>query len=172
MKKLPLILGIAATAVVSTGLALTVRADRRDVRLHAELRGLNEVPPTASRGQASLRATLDEDAQSITFTLDFKDLSGPPSAAHIHFGPPRVNGGVMVFFCGGGGKPACPSATSPTWRAPSSPATATPTCTAPSSRPARSAARCSARAGTARMTTTTIATTERLDRRPTARFTP
>jgi hypothetical protein len=114
MKRLALILGIAATVVVSAGLALTVRADRRDVRLHAELRGLNEVPPTASRGQATLTATLDEDAQTITFTLDFKDLSGPPSAAHIHFGPPRVNGGVMVFFCGGGGKPACPASTSGT----------------------------------------------------------
>lgn len=114
MKKLALTFGIAATVVVSTGLAFSVRADRRDVRLHAELRGLNEVPPTASPGQATLRATLDESAQTITFTLDFKDLSGPPSAAHIHFGPPRVNGGVMVFFCGGGGKPSCPAATSGT----------------------------------------------------------
>lgn len=114
MKRLALILGIATTVVVSAGLAISVRADRRDVRLRAELRGLNEVPPTASRGQASLRATLDQDAQTITFTLDFQDLSGPPAAAHIHFGPPRVNGGVMVFFCGGGGKPACPAATSGT----------------------------------------------------------
>jgi hypothetical protein len=27
--------------------------------------------------------------------------------AHIHVGQPDVNGGVTVFFCGGGGRPAC-----------------------------------------------------------------
>jgi hypothetical protein len=114
MRKLALILGVAATVVIGAGLAISVRADRREVRLRAELRGLNEVPPTSSRASGTLRATLDQDAQTITFTLDFKDMSGPPSMSHIHFGPPRVNGGVMVFFCGGGGKPSCPNATSGT----------------------------------------------------------
>ena len=105
---------IASVTVVSTGLVVGVRADRRDVAIRAALRGLNEVPPTASRGVASLRASLDEDAQTFTFTLTFRDLSGPPAAAHVHFGPTKVNGGVSFFFCGGGGKPACPAATSGT----------------------------------------------------------
>ena len=30
------------------------------------------------------------------------------AAAHIHLGQPDINGGVTVFFCGGGGRPACP----------------------------------------------------------------
>src|SRR4051812_2553109 len=71
-------LSLAAAAVVSTGLVVGVRADRRDVAIRAALRGLNEVPPTASRAVASLRASLDEDAQTFTFTLTFRDLSGPP----------------------------------------------------------------------------------------------
>jgi CHRD domain len=29
-------------------------------------------------------------------------------ASHIHVGQSKVNGGVTVFFCGGGGRPACP----------------------------------------------------------------
>ena len=29
-------------------------------------------------------------------------------AAHIHFGQPQNVGAVVVFFCGGGGRPACP----------------------------------------------------------------
>jgi hypothetical protein len=29
--------------------------------------------------------------------------------AHIHISAPGVNGGVAVFFCGGGGKPNCPT---------------------------------------------------------------
>jgi CHRD domain-containing protein len=117
MKKRILLISTSAVAVVvSAGLGIRAFADFRDhnVTMRAELRGLNEVPPTTSRGSASLRATLDEEAQTITFTLDFRDLTLPPAAAHIHFGPTKVNGGVMVFFCGGGGKPACPASTSGT----------------------------------------------------------
>jgi hypothetical protein len=97
---------VAATLVVSAGLGLRVFAEHRDVTLRASLRGLNEVPPTTSAGSATLRATLDESAQTITFRLDFRNLKDNPAASHIHFGPTKVNGGVMVFFCGGGGKPA------------------------------------------------------------------
>jgi hypothetical protein len=115
-KRLVLISACTVAIVVAAGLGIRASADQRDrnITLRAELRGLNEVPPTTSPGRASLRATLDEDAQTITFTLDFRDLTTNPAVAHIHFGPPRVNGGVMVFFCGGGGKPACPAATSGT----------------------------------------------------------
>jgi hypothetical protein len=113
-RRLVLGLSIAAATVATTGLVVGVRAARHDAVLRAELRGLNEVPPTASPATASLRAQLDEDAQTIAFTINFSGLSGPPNAAHIHFGPTNVNGGVMFFFCGGGGKPACPAATSGT----------------------------------------------------------
>jgi hypothetical protein len=41
-------------------------------------------------------------------------LSAPPLASHVHFGAKGTNGGVSFFFCGGGGKPACPAATSGT----------------------------------------------------------
>jgi hypothetical protein len=110
-----LTVGVGVAFVFAAGLGIRAFADRDGtVTLRAELRGLNEVPPTSSPGSATLRATLDETAQTITFTLDFRDLTANPAAAHIHFGPPRVNGGVMVFFCGGGGKPACPAATSGT----------------------------------------------------------
>src|SRR5258708_5817870 len=113
-RRLVLGLSIAAATVVSTGLVVGVRAARHDAVIRAELRGLNEVPPTASQGSATLRAQLDEDAQTFTFTINFQALSGPPAVAHVHFGPTKVNGGVMFFFCGGGGKPACPAATAGT----------------------------------------------------------
>lgn len=109
-----LISSLAAALVGSAGLGIRAYANHRDVALRASLRGLNEVPPTASLATATLRASLDEDAQTITFTLDYRNLTANPGAAHIHFGPSKVNGGVMVFFCGGGGKPACPAATSGT----------------------------------------------------------
>src|SRR5215470_5919638 len=100
-KRILLTSTIAAVVLVGAGVGYRAFAGDRSVTLRAELRGLNEVPPTTSRGSASLRATLDEDAQTITFTLDYRDLTANPSAAHIHFGPTKINGGVMVFFCGG-----------------------------------------------------------------------
>jgi hypothetical protein len=105
MKRLVLISGIAAVAIVAAGLSFSARADRRQAAMRADLRGLNETPPTT---------TLDPDAQTITFTIDYQNLTAAPGAAHVHFGPPRVNGGVMFFFCGGGNKPACPTTTSGT----------------------------------------------------------
>lgn len=113
-KRILWISAVAGAVIISAGLGIVANANRRDVQLRATLRGLNEVPPTSSLASGTLRATLDEDGQTLTFTLDYKDLSAAPSAAHIHFGPTKVNGGVMLFFCGGGGKPACPATTSGT----------------------------------------------------------
>jgi CHRD domain len=115
-KRTILISGVAVVFTVAAGAGIRAFADHRDrsVKLRAELRGLNEVPPTTSRGSASLHASLDEEAQTIEFRLDYRDLTAVPTVAHIHFGPTKVNGGIMVFFCGGGGKPACPAATSGT----------------------------------------------------------
>ncbi|HEU4730354.1 MAG TPA: CHRD domain-containing protein [Kofleriaceae bacterium] len=112
--RIALLSGVAVAIIASAGLGYRAYANHRDITLRATLRGLNEVPPIATPATATLRATLDESQQMITFTLDFRDLTVNPAAAHIHFGPPGVNGGVMVFFCGGGGKPACPASTSGT----------------------------------------------------------
>ena len=51
---------------------------------------------------------------AITFTLTYQNLSGNPTQAHIHIGQKFAIGGVSIFFCGGGGKPPCPAATSGT----------------------------------------------------------
>jgi len=112
MKK-SLVMSIACAAALAGG-SLAVQAGHEAIHFRAQLSGLNEVPPTNSRGSADLRAQISADESSITFTLTYRDLTGPPLFAHIHFGQSKVNGGVMVFFCGGGGKPACPAATSGT----------------------------------------------------------
>jgi hypothetical protein len=76
----------------------------------ANLIGYNEVPATNSKGHASLSLALSNG--TITFKLEYSGLSGNPAAAHVHIGQVAVNGGVSFFFCGGGGKPACPASTS------------------------------------------------------------
>ena len=68
------------------------------------------MPSLNTPGHATLALTVTDT--TITFKLDYADLTGPPGAAHIHIGQTGVNGGVSVFFCGGGGKPACPASNS------------------------------------------------------------
>lgn len=59
-------------------------------------------------GSGTFEAQLDGDA--IGYTLTYNDLEGGTVlVAHIHFGARGVNGGVIAFLCGGGGKPACPA---------------------------------------------------------------
>lgn len=78
----------------------------------ARLIGITEVPSINTEGSATLRLTLKPD--SIDFVLKYSNLSLAPLVAHIHLGEARTNGGVMVFFCGGGGQLACPGTTSGT----------------------------------------------------------
>jgi len=101
---------IAAAALAATSLALAGgKHDGKD-SLTANLVGFQEVPSVNTHGHAKLRLALADD--KLTFQLDYADLTGPPAAAHVHVGQRGVNGGVSFFFCGGGGKPACPATTS------------------------------------------------------------
>jgi len=84
------------------------------------MHGFFEVPAVSS---PTARGTIDvriRNSNRIDYTLTYAGLSGPPAAAHIHLGQKDVNGGVVAFLCGGGGKPPCP---------PSSPTTGTVTVT-------------------------------------------
>jgi CHRD domain len=108
--------GLLMTAAAAVGIWLVAGApanaspQSHTVRLSAFLNGFQEVPSLNTPGHAVLRATMTPE--QITFTLTYADLTAPPLVAHIHVGQPGVNGGVAVFFCGGGGKPACPATTS------------------------------------------------------------
>jgi hypothetical protein len=86
------------------GVAVAARADQT---VKARLHGFNEVPAISSTGSGEFRARiLDED--TVEFHLSYEGLEGTTTtAAHIHLGQAGVNGGVSVFFCGGGGRPAC-----------------------------------------------------------------
>jgi CHRD domain-containing protein len=74
-------------------------------RFVAVLNGHNEVPAIHTNGTGKLTLTVNND-NTLSFELTYSNLSSP---AHVHFAQPNVNGGVSFFFCGGGGKPACPA---------------------------------------------------------------
>ena len=95
--------------VVAAPIAITVRADSDDeTTFRARLTGFGEVPPKLVDGNGKFTGALSADSTSISWTLTWTGLTGPAQVAHIHFGPPQNTGTPVVFFCGGGGRPACP----------------------------------------------------------------
>ena len=88
-------------------------------RFEANLIGFQENPSISTDGTGHVDLRIDDDNQTIEFDLQYGDLEGVGTTpfvsngvvlfSHIHVGARGVNGGVSVFFCGGGGKPACPT---------------------------------------------------------------
>src|SRR5262245_2856328 len=103
------ILALVALLAVTAPIMFTVRADDDDATFRARLTGFGEVPPKLVNGQGKFTARLSDDGTTISWTLTWTGLSGPAQVAHIHFGQPQNVGTPVVFFCGGGTKPApCP----------------------------------------------------------------
>jgi hypothetical protein len=85
----------------------------------AALVGFQENPSISTTGAGHVDLRINDDEQTIEFVLSYDELEGVGTTpfvangtvlfAHIHVGARGVNGGVSVFFCGGGGKPACPT---------------------------------------------------------------
>src|ERR1043166_3090356 len=96
-------MGFWTIAALAASLLVAPAAHSQTERFSASLAGANEVPPINTAGTANFEMTIQTGA--ITFSLDFSDLSSPLAVAHLHFAPSKVNGGVMIFLCGGGGQP-------------------------------------------------------------------
>jgi CHRD domain len=73
----------------------------------AVLTGPKEVPVCSTQGFGEVEVTIPDDQSRIDFALAYA-LEGSVTVAHIHLGKRTEAGGVIVFFCGGGGKPDCP----------------------------------------------------------------
>ena len=63
----------------------------------ADLKAASEVPANDSKGTGMLTATYDTASKKLTYTVTYKDLTGPAAAAHFH-GPAdaKTNAGVVV----------------------------------------------------------------------------
>jgi hypothetical protein len=106
-----LVLGAAVAAVAATSVALA-NGDSGKNRVKAVLNGYNEVVGPGSistTGRGIFRARIDEDAQTISYTLTYAEMENAVTQAHVHFAQRHVGGGVIYFLCGGGDKPPCPS---------------------------------------------------------------
>ena len=84
-------------------------ASARDRHFRANLTGFEETPAIIANGTGHLQLTLHDNG-TMDFEMTYSGLTGPASASHIHIGQSGQMGGVTIFFCGGGGRPACPGA--------------------------------------------------------------
>ncbi|MES2564734.1 MAG: CHRD domain-containing protein [Pseudomonadota bacterium] len=84
--------------------------DRARGILSTRLSGFNEVhfsagPPATLRGAVSTKATgrfraaINERADMIEYELNYADLEGTVTQAHIHFGQAHTVGGIVVWLC-------------------------------------------------------------------------
>jgi len=78
-------------------IALTPAAFAASETYMADLKGAGEVPAVDSKGSGMVSATYDTASKKLTYTVTYKDLSGPAAAAHFH-GPAdaKTNAGVVV----------------------------------------------------------------------------
>jgi hypothetical protein len=99
---------IAAGSLMAATPSLARDDDDRGRRFATELSGFNEVhfaggPPAALRGaifttaSGKFRAKLDGDR--IEYELQYENLMGDVTQAHIHFGQNHTVGGIVVWLC-------------------------------------------------------------------------
>ena len=81
----------------ATLLALTPAAFAATETYMADLKGASEVPAVDTKGSGMVNATYDTATKKLTYTVTYKDLSGPAAAAHFH-GPAdaKTNAAVVV----------------------------------------------------------------------------
>jgi hypothetical protein len=99
---------IGLAIVTVTGLQAAAAGD--EASFSARLNGFREIPTLSVRGSGQFSAEIAADGDSISYTLTYRNLTGPALFAHVHLGKPWVAAGVIAFLCGGGGQDPCPGA--------------------------------------------------------------
>jgi hypothetical protein len=117
-RRLIAVLSVTVLALGAFVVASDDSHDRRN-RFETRLQGFQENPSNSTTGRGNVELRIDDDAETITYELTYDRLEGVGTTpfvtngvvlfSHIHVSARHVNGGVAVFFCGGGGKPPCPT---------------------------------------------------------------
>jgi len=104
-KRLP---AAVATLIVGALLTTTTLAQGH---VKARLDGYQEVPPISTPAHGAFVAKIDEDTGAMEWELSYAGFESAVTEAHIHFGQPGVNGGLIALLCSnlGGGAPTCPA---------------------------------------------------------------
>lgn len=86
-------------ALAGSIMAMTGTAGAEVVKLQAELKGNNEVPPNSSTASGNAEASYDTEAKVLTYVVTYAGLTGPALGAHFH-GPSEAgkNAGIVLPF--------------------------------------------------------------------------
>jgi len=109
------LMGLTAASIGLATAANATGSSRSHKHLREVLSGYQETPLTlSSPATGTFRATLDEDAQTLTYTLSYSGFVNTVAQAHIHFGGRSLSGGISLFLCtnlgnGPAGTQACPA---------------------------------------------------------------
>ena len=102
-------LGCAVVVAAAVAIMLGDRAfAQAGQTIQGGLSGFQEVPVISTTGTGSFVGVIVTGDTAINYQLNYSNTQGTVSMAHIHIGQAGVNGGIVAFLCGGGGKPACP----------------------------------------------------------------
>jgi hypothetical protein len=96
MRKSIVISGISAIALAAL-LTMPAPVMAEMVKMKADLKSSEEVPPNDSPGTGRADITLDTDANKVSWKITHEGLTGDATAAHFH-GPAKVgeNAGPIV----------------------------------------------------------------------------
>jgi hypothetical protein len=100
MRKSILVSGFSAIALAAL-LTMPAPVMAEMVKMKADLKASEEVPPATSPGTGTADVTLDTEANKVSWKVTFQGLTGDPSAAHFH-GPAKMgeNAGPIVDISG------------------------------------------------------------------------
>ena len=99
---MPPILGrLTGIAALALAIPLTTPALAETISFEVALSGGNQVPPVDTAGNGVLSVQFDTDTLTLSWTVTYEDLTGPPTAAHLH-GPVELgqNAGVAIGLQG------------------------------------------------------------------------
>ncbi len=102
MRKAQYRIGVTLLGAAMLGglLIVTAAPSRAEVvKLQADLKGSNEVPPNSASGSGKAEAAFDTETKVLTYTVTYAGLSGPAMGAHFH-GPGEAgkNAGIALPF--------------------------------------------------------------------------
>ena len=110
MKYLKIIMLLAAVPLLAVPVAPQQEDGPGGRVFFARLTGFQETPMSlASPARGTFIARVSDDESSVTYRLRYQGFPTQVNVAHIHLGQRATGGGVTVFLCGGGGRPACTS---------------------------------------------------------------
>ncbi len=92
------VLSALIITVVSAAILTTATMASQSRRFSAILSGFQEAPSVYTRGNGSFTAYLDSH-DTLSYTLEYRDLEGESTQAHLHFARVGVNGGIIAFLC-------------------------------------------------------------------------